>query len=515
MIHPIVKNLGFNDLNSDIVTISDNKYRFNVIIFNSNGNYAKINYSAITEFRIVDRITSFYSSGYIIFNNQEDTLESFNSIGSNTDGTINDTFVPYSFRGDGRDFMLVNVEPFVNNDEDVPYANSKSKIQAIGLNYIFSIYDSEDILYEDKSMKQKKLYLYDYSYQFLKERNSYFSTGKYSKGKGNTDRSLYTGEALQRLLEETYKDYNLKPQFGNWDKGGEKIFYSSPAYYKAIDDLFYMLDNHVSDAANQYCPTVLSKKNDIWSFEPINNIFNQAYYKGNASFGDLGGPRLVENFILGKQTADDLAVSNQPTRRPASVFSYDLADYSLIDNFQLSHPAASDINNNYVSHMVHNYDVSNKTFSVDITNNNITSNLNVYKTSFVNSMKGDKDNSPNSNIPISQPRLLQTNIINKFNPNRNQNARLNSGRNRFLLSSILLNTTISFRCRGNVIRTPTNFISISRYNKQANNSFDNKSLGIYMVTSVEHLFGSGTYYNNIVAVKTYDYSKNNNINTSL
>ena len=516
MIHPIVENLGLNSLNADVVTIGDNKYRFNVIMFNSNGNYVKINYSAVTDFKIIDRITSFYANGYIVFNNQEDALESFNSVGYNTDGSNNETFTPYSFRGDGRDFLLVNIEPFINNDEDIPYANPKeSKKNTIGLNYLFSIYDTEDIIYEDKSMKQKKLYFYDYSYQFLKERNSYFSTGRYNKGKSDTERSMYSGDAIKKLIEETYQDYGLKATFGEWDRGGGKIFYSSPAYYKAIDDLFYLLDNHVSEAAFQYCPTILNKKNDVWTLEPITKIYSQAYYKGNGSFGDIGGPRLTENFIIGKQTADDPTPSNSPIRKPATLFSYDLADYSLVDNFQLSHPASSDVNNNFVSHMVHNYDVSKKLFSIDITNNNIQKNLDIYKNTFVNSMKGDKGSSPNSNIPLNQSRILQKTSINKYNPNTDSNIRMNSGRNRFLLSSVLLNTTVSFKCRGNVIRTPSNFITLTRYNKQNDSSFDNKSLGMYMITSVEHVFGSGTYYNNIVAVKTYDFNKNNNTNTSI
>lgn len=515
MIHPVVENLGLNSLNSDVVMISDNKYRFNAILFNSNGNYVKINYSAIVDFKIIDRITSFYSNGYLIFNNQEDTLESFNSVGYNTDGSVDESFVPYSFRGDGRDFLLVNIEPFIEDDNDVPLANPKDKKNSIGLKYIFSVYDTEDIIYEDKSMKQKKLYLYDYSYQYFKEYNSYFSTGRYSSGKGNNDRSMFSGDAIKKLIEETYKAYNLTPAFGSWEQGGEKIFYSSPAPYKAIDDLFYLLDNHVSTAANNYCPSILSKKNDIWSLEPITNIFSQSYYKGNSKFGDIGGPRLVENFILSKQTADDPTPSNQPIRRPASLFSFDLTDYSLIENFQLSHLASSDINNNLVTHLVHNYDPLNKQFNIDTTNNNIDKNLEIYKNSFVKSMKGSKGTSPNSNIPLNQPRLLQKTAINKYNPNTNQNTRLNSGRNRFLLSSVLLNTTISFRCRGNVIRTPSTFISVSRYNKQANNSFDNKSLGVYLVTSVEHIFGSGGYFNNIIAVKTYDFDKNSNTSASL
>ncbi len=54
--HPILQNLGLNSFDDDIVTISDNKYHFNVILLNTNGNFAKINYSAIVDFKMVDRM---------------------------------------------------------------------------------------------------------------------------------------------------------------------------------------------------------------------------------------------------------------------------------------------------------------------------------------------------------------------------------------------------------------------------------------------------------------------------
>jgi hypothetical protein len=513
--HPVLQNLGFNSFDDDIVTISDNKYRFNVILLNTNGNFAKINYSAIVDFKMTDRITSFYTDGYIIFNNQLDALESFDSIGSNTDGEINKSFKPYTFRGDGRDLLLVQIEPFIDRDDTGTLNNPKTKNPDLSINYLFSVYDSEDLIYEDKTIKQKKLFLYDYTYQLLKEKNSYFSTGRYSKGVGDGERSIYTGDAIKKLLEEVYKEYNLTLQTGDWDQGGTKIFYSSPSHYKAIDDLQYLLDNHVSDSANQNSPAILMKHNEVWSLIPITQLFKNAYYRGNNSFGDLGGPGIIENFILGKQQTDSGAASDQPKRTPSSIFSYDLTDYSLIDNFQISNPASVDVTNNLVSHMVHNYDANKKMFSIDITENNINKNIETYKKNFVNTLKGSKGLNPTSNLSLNQTRLQQKNIINKYNPNTDPISRLNSGRNRFLLSSIFLNTTISFRCRGNVVRNPGKFITISRSDSQTNNEFDNKSLGMYMITTIEHVFGTGTYFNNIVAVKTYNFNKSNNNDTSI
>ena len=136
--------------------------------------------------------------------------------------------------------------------------------------------------------------------------------------------------------------------------------------------------------------------------------------------------------------------SLEKTRRsPISPFSLDMPDYVTVDNFQFIDPSPTDVVNNFTSHIVHGYDANKKTFSVDITENNIEKNLQVYKQSFVRSQKGSLNSSPTMNIPVNQTFMDKKVVVNKFNPNRDPNARLNSGRNRFLLSSLFLNSSIS------------------------------------------------------------------------
>jgi len=502
MINSIIKNLGIDNEDSSIVTITDNRYKFNVTLFNTNGDMVRINFSAISDFRIVERMTSFYAEGHIVFNNDLNALEGLNSLGNSLDGTTSNNFNSFNFRGDGRDFILVSIQPSIENE--LP-----NKVTELSLNYVFSIYDYEELVYENNS-KMKKLYFHDYSYFMLKEKNSFFSTGKFSKGVGNEERSMYTGDAIKKLLETTLTDYNLKFKEGRWDKGGSKIFYSSPAQYKAIDDLYYLLDNHVSDASNQYAPSLLLKDRDKWSLIPITEFFKNGYLGES----NVGGPLLTEQFIIGRMTAG--SPSLEKTRRsPISPFSLDMPDYVTVDNFQFIDPSPTDVVNNFTSHIVHGYDANKKTFSVDITENNIEKNLQVYKQSFVRSQKGSLNSSPTMNIPVNQTFMDKKVVVNKFNPNRDPNARLNSGRNRFLLSSLFLNSSISFKCRGNVARSPGRFFTISRGDNYPDNKFDNKSLGMYLTTAVEHVFASGTYYNNIIGIKTYTHDKSNNTQLSI
>lgn len=511
----LYENLVINSpVNNENVIISDNKYRVRVCLFNSSGKIAKINYSAIQELKIIDDVNSFYAEGYLTFDNSLDALESFQSAGYGIDGTVQNTFIPFQFRNDGRDFLYINFEPQLQAD-DLNVLNNPKNLPQPGLTYIFAIYDMEDIIFEDKTVKHKKLYFYDYMFQFLREKNAFFSTGKVKHGISNEDRSIYTGEAIQRLIADVSTYYNVPYNFGDWDKGAGKIFYSSPANYKAIDDLYYLLDYHVSEAGNEYSPVILRKQDETWSLTPISKIFQQSYFKGLPGQGDLGGIRLRENFILGKQNAGEEGILNTKSRNPTfSPFAARLTDYPLIENFQVSNMAATDASNSIISHMVHSYNFSNKQFTIDIENNNIEKNTSVYNKLFVQTQKGNVGSLPSSNISLNQTRIKQQNIINKYNPHPDPNVRLNSGRNRFLMSGIFLNTTISFRARGNVVRDAGNFITINRYDSQTPSEFDNKMLGTYFVTKVEHVFKNGTYNNNMVAVKTYNYDKSSNINRS-
>jgi len=504
IVNPIVQNLGLNSFSDTIVTISDNKYKFRVVLFNTDGNVVRINHSAISDFRIVDRITSFYSDGHIVFNNDLNAMEGFNSLGKNNDGSVSNNFDSYSFRGDGRDFLLVDIQPFTEIQSEPSNGTS------ISLSYLFSVYDYEELIYENNT-KQKKLYFYDYTYFLLKEKNSYFSTGKFSKGVSNEERSMYTGDAIKKLLETVFVDYKINIKTGNWDKGGSKIFYSSPAQYKAIDDLYYLLDNHVSDSSNQNSPALLLRRGDTWSLVPIITLFKNSYIKQS----NIGGPLLTEQFIVGRITSGESTPGLRPLRTPSSPFSMDLPDYVVVDNFQFIDPSPTDVMNNMTTHIVHSYDVNKKTFNLDIEQNNLEKNLQIFKENFVSTQKGDVGKNPSLNIPSNQTYLQQKSVVNKFNPNRDKISRLNSGRNKFLLSSVLLNASISFRCRGNVTRTPGNFFTISRGDNLSDNKFDNKSLGMYMTTVVEHVFGTGTYFNNMVGVKTYNYSKSNNTTQSI
>lgn len=512
--NPVIQNLSFAG-KPEQVTIGDNTYEFTILLMNGDGQSIGLKYSSVVELSISDTLTNFSADGYIIFNNALDAIESVQSVSTDVRGRPEQAFSTFAFRGDGRDFLIVNIKPALQSNDQDPIGMSDNKKQ-YSLNYLFTIFDTQDIITEDKEVKMKKLYFCDLAFQILNERNAYFSTSKLSqdKGKGNSNRSIYTGEAIKQLLISTLsQDTNLVQKYSDqWDRGEEKIFYSSPANAKAIDDLYYLLDYHVSSKENDYCPALLRKNRlNVWTLTPVTNLFKTAYYKGSSSFGDIGGSGLTENFIIGKPTAGEYNPLNSIERNPkASFFATNLPDYSYIENFESAGINATSSTFGVATHVVHNYNIADKTFSIDLAENNINSAFKKYKKNFVQTQKGTIGSSPSPNLILNKTKTDNKNIHHVFNPNTTQSVRLNSGSNKVLLNSIFNNTTIGFKTRGSIFREAGKFFTIERRDFANNSSFDNKMLGTYLVTKVDHVFKNGQYYNYIVGVKTYTAEKNKN-----
>lgn len=512
------QNLGFNNgFKSNVVQIQDNNYFFEVLLYNGDGDKVGIKFSAIEELKIIDDLKNFGHYGYIMFENKLDVIESMEYLSTNNNGEKSKSFNPFVFRGDGRDFLFINIYPQIKKDDVINEETSFALQKNFGLSFIFSIYDYEDILTQESGVKFKKLYFWDYAYQVLSEKDSYFSTGNMSQGISDEKRSVFTGDAIKTILRDVFqKDINSKIEIdeSRWDKGGEKIFYSTTPGFKSIDDLNYMLDLHVSNKDNNFSPCILRKERiGKWTLFPVVNYFKSAYYRGNNTFGDIGGGYFIENLVLGKLNTGN-SDNNAPLRRPSvGLGTTNFPDYSIIEDFHLSNMNASDLQKEITSHLVHNYNSKSKQFTIDSNNNNINSAMKVYNDFFVSTMKGKTGKSPSTNLPLNLLRTEQRNIQNIYSPWSNENIRLNKGRNKILLSSLFLNTTISFKIRGNTRRQAGRFVSIDRADSMSDNKFDNKMCGMYIILAVEHVFGKGSYFNNLLCSKTYTTEPTNLIST--
>ena len=165
----------------NVVQIGDNNYIFDVYLDNGESKMG-LTYASIEELQIVDDLRYFFSYGYIVFNDSQDVIESFNGVDGNS------KVKPYTFRGDGRDFLFIEIMPQMKENDTCVNSVSERDREEFCLKYTFSIYKIDEELTEDRGVKYKRLYFWDSDYQYLNEIDSHFSSSEVSlKGTNQTE----------------------------------------------------------------------------------------------------------------------------------------------------------------------------------------------------------------------------------------------------------------------------------------------------------------------------------------
>jgi len=521
MINNILSNLTSNDNSKNVEQIGDNIYEFNVFL-NNGVTKMGIKFSAIDELNIVDDLRYFYVYGTLTINYNNDVLEAMESTGS-----LNTGQKGYSFRGDGRDLLEIEIMPQLKEQKCLQVYASESEKRKYCIKHTCSIYKYEDLT-KGKGVKQRKLYFWDRDYQILSEVNIDYSTCDKNKNKkqyveengkkvevakSNTDCSITTSEALDDILKKALSETaKLKYTKGSWDKGETKLIYNSISNNRAIDDVRYVLEYHVSDTKNFNMPCLLKKERYTGKYNliPINQ-----YYKGGSGtslvsfFGGSGGmgSEVIEDFFIGKIDSTTSGV----TRTNKNLFNFsnnktNLSDYNLIEDYKFVRIDARDLQKYLTTTVVHTNDPRGF-FNSDIKQNNVKSIEKTYNEVFV---KGGTTSgkSSSSGLPTNKLRTDYKNVRHEFVPySLNEKQRRNFGINKNMLNLFFKNTSITFKARGNTIRQTGKFFTINRTDSNISNSHDNNLLGKYLITYIRHEFKSGSYNNTIHGVKPYTAEK--------
>jgi len=510
------------------VKIGDNTFRFNVTLTNADGSFFRIKNSAITNMNLNDSLLDIGHKGYLIFKNSLDAMEKAvtNNTASNDNlfsrGSNAGTILPYTFRGDARDYLIIDISPNLNSYSsntvvDVT-ANTANTFQ---LKFLFCVYDVEDILGDSPYDKFKKVYFWDYHYQILNEKNANFNTSNFisasSSGTSsnssssnsqqrksiqdltNEERAMPTGLAIKQLLKSVFsQNEGFNVNFGEWEDGGSKIFYSSPVGNKAIDDISYLLDNHLSSPNSFYDFSILRKDRGTNNFT-LKSM--KSYFGGSTgSFNAVGiqnaGPSHIEKFVLGNYTQSNDGTYNLSKSFNSQQNNAFLPDYSIIQKFKFSNISGMDQQREVTTNLVHNYNFKTKYFTIHTAENIYNKIYSVF----------------NSNYSNMGNSVLSKNIFRTQNKNSNQTFSVNyeydtkgiaAGRNKILKKALFLCNAINFTARGLSSRQAGKFISIDRNDSFNSNKFDEKVLGSYFIVNVNHIFTNGQYINEITAIKPY------------
>ncbi len=500
--------------------IDNQKYQFKVILFNPEGDSITLNKSAVMELTLNDVIFEPWVKGKITLDNTGDALERF--VNDPTDSEFYDVqkVAGYTFRGDGRDFIKIEIIPLDDSNEEYDQ-NSNDFNSVFGLRYIFAISNESNGNIDDTPTKTYNIV--DYDLEILKERSAFFNSTDLIETENadidttqlsNKQREVFTGKCLKDILRKGLNDPNsiftdtesasadYTPFFEN---GSSLIFYASPGNYNAYDDIMYILKRHVSGSTISDF-SFLKKQNNSgeYTLESASKIFNKAYDKER----DYGGSKFLEKLTITGGSKEDDNIVEKVSKGPANSLTYGEKGDILIYNFFNTSPKI--YKEKIKSQVVSSYNFKDKKFNLNFTEGNITAAKDVFTQGYVRSLKG-KDDKPFPNMPLTVMQTSNYSYDSVFSEyGENETISKSYGINKLLKNALITNLGVELLVKGQLSRKSGNFISIEREGDYLNSKFDNKFLGIYFILEVMHEFINDTeFYNRIVAVKTYHYEDPN------
>jgi hypothetical protein len=495
--------------------INNNFYDFRVYLVSFDGRIKALSPSSIRALQINDAADKPFHSGYIVLDNRQDNIES-SYFEKNNDQTSPNYYIPkaqnntssygnFIFNGDCRDIISIQILPKVS--ENIANVYSEDTLRHFLLKFDFTIYNTEEINDGSSPEKLKKLYFWDYFYEILREKSSYFSTSNYLKTTddistlSNNERRIPTGVALSSLLVETFDPndgFNIT--FDNFDTGSTTIFFSAPANYKALDSLNYILSKHVSSPESNFDPCMfkLTRYPRSFMLRSYKDIFNNAVRYTNGTL--TPGYEYLETYkVAGYQELNNTTVPTLNIEYAPSIAPY-FKTAGNIDTYSFDFVAGQYSQSEITSKVIHFYDYTRKEFEIDSYRNNIDEFLRSAKENYVYPFAPQGTET----FQMGKYRTENINVRNIFAPvEQNPNQRLSLGLSHNLKNYIMLNNFITFRVQGSTHRQSGKFIGIVRDSSKQPSDFDSKFLGVYFILEVKHVFENASYYNELICVKTY------------
>lgn len=542
--------MDINDIEAYKHKINNDYYYFKVVLYTANGTKQNITPAGIKSFVIEDNFYDFFHKGYIVIDNKYDVIERsvFNGTDPLSEDAISQQFI---FMGDSRDWIDIQIMPLGENNELLSEKTQKHLSMFIQA----AIYDVEDVPTDTPDVKYKKLYFWDKYYEYLRERNTAWSTSdvinnvingsvesvasvsnnevynanisqiknlqvKNVSNFSNDQRRIPTGEAIKRFLAAVFADQadypiyfpaanfndtgEITPQPDiinddtNWDIGSTTIFFSSPARYKDIDSLNYLIDRHVSNKDSEHDQVFLriDRAKRCFTMRSLYDYFKAAYNQSS----DSGGPYYIETVKLGGYNDETPTAYSQIADFTPKANIFQLQQSGTTNNFTLESSVGTLTQSKINSKIVHSYDLASKQFNIDNSANSMKKTMESYQRLFVESIKTDRW----ANIVPGRTRMKNRNIEHVFTIVENDPIqRISFGRHDTLYACIFANNQVRFTARGNTARQAGKFIGVDRDGSSPFNAFDLKFLGVYFITEVKHIFEGNTYTNEVVCTKTY------------
>lgn len=510
--------------------LNSHLYEWEIYFVNSMGRILGVPPTALKELKIEETLATWVSKGSITVNFDNDLAESYGS---------------FMFRNDGEDLIRVRLIP----KNDSRYPNLKVTKKLWELNYIFSIYDIQDVSSQTRgntdaaaATRLKKFLFWDIRYQLLISRNLQYSTAEsgeaaINSGLGNfqtendrlrdENRSVRTDTAIDEVIKKAFgedpvlsftgKDFDAKE---DWDTGLTDIFYTSGAMENAYEDLMTLYNRHVSSEFEDDVSILSIERNEggigVFALKPLTRYF------ANAGSKEPGKYQLEHLFLKSDIQSTDSEISKD-FRAPilqdgvsSNVYNdmtrdIKINDFNIIDKYEFVDISPIVNTTNFVSRPVHSFDFKNRTYNIDFERNSLGAAISKFSDQYVNKLYTNRDSSSNNfllntNTPT---KTVNSNVLPTFSlygDSELPESRIPDGLHRILKTGLFQNTCINFVVPGLSFRKTGMFVGIDRLTGSTENTLDDKLCGQWFVINVQHIISAGMYYNIITAVKIHRFN---------
>ena len=503
----------------NIQSPGEDAYDIKIVMINSDGYYLSLSPSAVLDMQIEENLNRWWMRGYIDIKNEHDFIERAAAAGGRiTDlGQLDEkefnkgkTDSTYVFRNDGTDMIYIQFQ--------LPEAKGDHFHMLRGF---FNVYDVQELDLTGRGKnKVKRLMIHDERYQRMKYSNIPWSTTSLTEHsdadmrQGRASRTVKTGTAIKHLLKLALGEDTPFPSA--WDTGSTTTMYSSPANFNCVDDLQYLLRNHVSSTNLGSGQGVLyfDRPNNMWRLVNLELLFHQAARYDSEHSKWLAGPLQTEEFDL--LSHPDTMTGSKDGQSPYVPIggdrvyqNYNLGTRSMINSLEYHEITSGDNLSNVVTTPVHMYNKSKKRFQIKQSENSIESIYDKMTRIVEHTPRPSIATDGALSVDINAIRKLNMNIKHKYTTVTDVDKKyLNAGINDSIYKSIMLSNAVEFVVPGHPSRGVGRFISIRPENELPGNfssAYHDKVFGQYLVTSVVHRYAKSLYSNTIVGVKPYNY----------
>lgn len=489
--------------------LNNQDYEIVITLYNTQGLAFPINPAGMASLVIEESALSWFKRGYIILENNENVIE-------RRPNEFFDKNANYKFRNDGRDLLMVNIKPVVENQDSVLANENPFPADLWELSYMFSIYDVEDIAVGPTTQKKYfKLYFWETDCQIFEETAVNWNTNSVLyqskpelRGKSayidDKTRKVPTGLAIKDLIKETLES-KVGPQVfaKDWDPGASNIFYSPASNNFAATDLNYLLHRHVSsnisgniegDAAILF----RDRYTKTWSLLSLSKLMSYAVNNQQTA-----GLLQYEQFLITSENASSVIIPSlrHTPQDPTGTRNIYMGNSSNVANFQFVDMASVDNTFAFISKPCASNSTKRKQFSLDFQENDIENVKAFFQKNYVDRFK--VNTKPKALLTLNKTKTESPAIETTFSYGTEKLDRYPDARNAVLKSALFLNGCLNFTVPGSTFRRSNVFIGLDRVTGAIDADFDEKLLGQWFAIKVTHEFTNTSYSNNITAVKPH------------